>query len=341
MKATLLTFFRLRSGLLLLLVIAGYGGKLKAAGQEGSGHKPGALPLDSVLAEVTDPNLRALLVYEDSLVILGDSLVRGSSYEVREAACVAFIPMLVKALRTPDAFEFPFERVKTLSVVKAPDESFRLFSFQMMLWDYTYRYFGAIQYRDDELRLTPLIDASLFMPDSVLPTAVLGPEEWYGAIYYGITSRKHKGKTYYFLFGFDGLDLFSSRKLVEVLQFQDERPVFGAPLFPDQNDPPAYSHRFILEYKKEASASLNYDTELEQIVFDHLVPENPLSEGIRSTYIPDGTYQGFQWDTKKGHWDYVDKVFTQMQLFAPDYSPEVDPSQDPFNYENRSKKREE
>jgi len=338
MKSTLFQFSSVRLALILLAISLGFASSLRAAGP---GFEPGRSRLDSALAEVTDPNLRALLVYEDSLVILGDSLVRGSSYEVREAACVAFIPMLVKALRTPDAFEFPFERVKTLSVVKAPDESFRLFSFQMMLWDYTYRYFGAIQYRDDELRLTPLIDASLFMPDSLLPTAVLGPEEWYGAIYYGITSRKHKGKTYYFLFGFDGLDLFSSRKLVEVLQFQEERPVFGAPLFPDENDPPVYSNRYILEYKKEASASLNYDAELEQIVFDHLVPENPLSEGIRSTYIPDGTYQGFQWDAKKGHWDYVDKVFTQMQLFPPDYTPEVDPSQDPFNYENRSKKREE
>lgn len=295
---------------------------------------------DSLLLDVTDPNLRQLLVYEDSLISLGDSLVRGSSYEVREAACVAFIPMLVRALRTPDAFDFPFDRVQTLSVVRAPDQSFRLFTFQMMLWDYTYRYFGAIQYRDNELRLTPLMDASLFMADSVLNTAVLGPEEWYGAIYYGITSRKHKGKTFYFLFGFDGLDLFSSRKLVEVLQFENERPVFGAPLFPDKSEEPVFSNRFILEYKKEASASLNYDKELEQIVFDHLVPENPLSEGIRSTYIPDGTYEGFSWD-KKGHWVYVDKVFTQMQLFAPDYTPESDPSQDPFNYENRSKKRDE
>ncbi len=312
-------------------------GALQAAS---AGILSGVQAADSLTTEVTDPNLRRLLVYEDSLVTLGDSLVSGSSYEVREAACVAFIPMLVRALRTPDAFDFSFDRVQTLSELRAPDESFRIFTFQMMLWDYTYRYFGAIQYRDNELRLTPLMDASLFMADSVLNTAVLGPEEWYGAIYYGITSRKHKGKTYYFLFGFDGLDLFSSRKLVEVLQFENERPVFGAPLFPDKLEEPVYSNRFLLEYKKEASASLNYDAELEQIVFDHLVPENPLSEGIRSTYIPDGTYEGFSWD-KKGYWVYIDKVFTQMQLFAPDYTPDSDPSQDPFNYENRTKKRDE
>ena len=284
----------------------------------------------------TNPNVLRLIAYEDTLIALGDSLVSGSSYEQREAACVAFIPSLVKALRTPNSFDFDFDRVHTLSVVNAPDNSFRVFTFQMMLWDYTYRYFGAIQYKDNTLRLTPLVDASLFMPDSVLPTAVLSPEEWYGAIYYGMTSRKLKGKTYYFLFGFDGWDMFSSRKLVEVLRFQDDRPVFGAPLFPNSSGEPAMINRFIIEYKKEASASLNYDHELEQIIFDHLIPENPLSEGIKSTYIPDGTYEGFVWE--KDNWVYEEKVFNQMQAFPPDYSPQVDPEQDPFNYERRIKK---
>lgn len=283
------------------------------------------------------PELTRIRAYEDTLVTLGDSLVRGSTYEVREAACVAFIPTLVKALKTPRSFDYPFERVHTLSIVEAPDGQFRIFTFQMMLWDYTYRYFGAIQYRDSELRLTPLLDASLFMPDSLLPTATLHPEEWYGALYYGITSRKHKGKTYYFLFGFDGWDLFSSRKMVEVLTFKEDRPEFGAPVFPAISGDGTLQHRFILEYKKEASASLNYDEELEQIIFDHLVPENPLSEGIRSTYIPDGTYEGFIWD--KHQWVYVDKVFHQMQEFAPDYTPKTDPAQDPFNYEERIKKQ--
>ncbi len=279
------------------------------------------------------PELRALMMREDSLITLGDSIVLGSTYEVREAACVAFIPTLVRALRTPGSYTYPFNRVRSLSVVQPEDKSFRVFTFQMMLWDYTYRYFGAIQYQDNQLRLTPLIDASLFMPDSVLRTGVLGPDEWYGALYYNISTKKLKGKTYYFLFGMDAWDMFSTRKLVDVLTFEKEQPQFGAALFPDSMDTPTYMNRFILEYKKDASASLNYDPELDQIVFDYLIPENPLSKGIKATYIPDGTYQGFKWE--KDRWVYVKKMFDQMQAYPPDYTPASDPAKDPFNYERR------
>jgi hypothetical protein len=273
------------------------------------------------------------VLLEDSLVVLGDSLVRGSTYEVREAACVAFIPTLSRALRRPGSYDFPFSRVKTLSVVEAPDRSFRVFTFQMMLWDFTYRYFGAIQFKDAKKRPVALIDGSLFLPDSVLRTAVLDAEAWYGALYYGITAKKHKGTTYYLLFGWDALDLFSSRKLVEVLTFEDGKPVFGAPVLPEPGASERRINRFVMEFKREAAVTLNYDPELDLILFDHLVPENPLSEGIRSTYVPDGSYEGFSWD--KGQWVYVEKVFHQTQAFPPDYTPARDPSQDPFNYERR------
>ncbi len=299
----------------------------------------------------TDPRMARLLAYEDSLMVLGDSLVGARRYEDREAACVAFIPTLVKALKTPGSFDYPFDRVRSLSVVRSDDERFRVFTFQMMLWDRTYRYFGAIQFADEDLKLRPLIDGSLFMTDSMALTRQLDPDNWYGALYYGMTMRKYKGERYYFLLGFDGQDMFSSRKLVDVLHFDKEGRVhFGAPMLEvpeptltdaefemglkpkERSGPAAFTHRFFLEYKTEASASLRYDPELELIVFDHLIPENPLSAGIRSTYVPDGTYEGFRWE--KGEWRYVEKVFTQTQAAPPVYAP-AQPKTDPGNYEQR------
>ena len=292
--------------------------------------------------------LARLIAYEDSLLVLGDSMVRAQRYEDREAACIAFIPYLVQALKTEESFDYPFDRVQSLSIVEAPDGQFRLFTFQMRLWDYTYRYFGAIQYADKSLRLTPLIDGSLFMPDSILANGIFDADNWYGAIYYDIAQRKIKGTTYYFLCGFDGWDMFSSRKLVEVLHFEDEKPVFGAPRIEqpvttltdeefERGKRPVVKieagmaiNRFILEYKKEAATSLRYDPDLDMIVYDHLIPENPLSAGIRSTYIPDGSYEGFAWD--KGMWRYVEKVFFQTQQAPPLFTPKAE-SSDPGNYE--------
>ena len=61
-----------------------------------------------------------------------------------------------------------------------------------------------------------------------------------------------------------------------------------------------------MEYKKEANTLLNYDPELDMIVFDHLISETEEPEK-KNTYIPDGSYEGFKW--KDGLWVHVDKVF--------------------------------
>ena len=61
-----------------------------------------------------------------------------------------------------------------------------------------------------------------------------------------------------------------------------------------------------MEYKKEASTLLNYDPDLDLIVFDHLISETSEPEK-KNTYIPDGSYEGFKWED--GKWVHVDRVF--------------------------------
>jgi hypothetical protein len=53
--------------------------------------------------------------------------------------------------------------------------------------------------------------------------------------------------------------------------------------------------RFFIEYKWNASPTLNYDKNLEIIVFDHLAPQDPRAKGAFFAYVPDGTYEGFKW----------------------------------------------
>jgi hypothetical protein len=43
------------------------------------------------------------------------------------------------------------------------------------------------------------------------------------------------------------------------------------------------------------------------ITFDHLIPQDPSTEGIYYTYVPDGSYEAFQW--KHGKWNYISSVF--------------------------------
>jgi hypothetical protein len=51
----------------------------------------------------------------------------------------------------------------------------------------------------------------------------------------------------------------------------------------------------VIEYEKGAKVSMNYDTETKQIIFDHC--ESQIGDPAKKyTYIPDGTYDGLEWD---------------------------------------------
>ncbi len=51
------------------------------------------------------------------------------------------------------------------------------------------------------------------------------------------------------------------------------------------------------------------------IVFDYLVPLNPLLEGNKAFYVPEGTYDGFVW--KRGKWRFRTMVLTPKKPVAP------------------------
>jgi len=53
---------------------------------------------------------------------------------------------------------------------------------------------------------------------------------------------------------------------------------------------------------------LNYDRDMEMIVFDHVAPPDEKAKGATFSYVPDGTYEGFVW--LNDHWNWVEKVFT-------------------------------
>jgi hypothetical protein len=145
---------------------------------------------------------------------------------------------------------------------------------------------------------------------------VTNNEYWIGNIYYRIILKKYEGKKYYTLLGYDENNLSSTRKWIEVLTFdEDGKPVFGGHYFslPAGNpEHPAGTHsRFMIEYKKDGRARIQFDPDLDLIIFDHLVSESNEPEK-KYTLIPDGDYEGFRW--VNGKWVYINKVFTAKLL---------------------------
>ncbi|MEZ4987330.1 MAG: hypothetical protein R2795_20185 [Saprospiraceae bacterium] len=260
--------------------------------------------------------------WEDTLGLLSYAFVNDSSEENRFFAVRAFIPKLVNALKTPGSFDYPFEQLRTVSIQYPADSTFRIFTWQLYVDKDNYRYYGAIQMNNSDLQLFPLVDRS-FNFNGDYTTAIFGKDDWFGALYYNIHAVTQGNQTYYLLFGFDGYQFFRKRKLVDVLTFQEGKPVFGAPVF--VNDSPngkTVQSRLLLEYSATASVRCNYDPALELLIFDHLTEiGGPHGEG--PVNIPDGTYEAYQLGPD-GYWHYIEKVFHETLDEAPRPAPLFD-----------------
>lgn len=250
-----------------------------------------------------------IIAKEDSLKKYAFDIVNARDVADRFRADSMFTRVLVRALKEPNSFSYPFDSLQTISRLYAPDSSFRIFTWQFVKDEKVFRRHGAIQMRtpDGSLKLYPLIDKTAVLED--INTLTTNHENWIGAIYYRIIQTSYNGKQFYTLLGYDENNFRSTRKRIEVLTFdQNNKPVFGGPYFSFEQDPSPRKAgvRFDIEYKKDGNGSIRYDDELKMIIFDHLISENNQPEK-KYTYVPDGDYEGFKWE--KGRWVHIDKVF--------------------------------
>ena len=200
--------------------------------------------------------------------------------------------MFVRALKVKNSFSYHFKSLETVSQLYPPDSTFRIFTWQLKKDEYMYIQKGAIQMRtaSGELKLLPLFDASMFTGKPV--DSVRSRNNWIGAIYYRIIQKSYGGKNYYTLLGFDDYSVSSNRKWMEVLTFNEQgEPVFGGPVISYKEDTAKkpIANRFVIEYKKEARTTFNYNPEMDMIIYDHLISETE-EPGKKDTYIPDGDF---------------------------------------------------
>lgn len=265
-----------------------------------------------VNAQLNSADISSLKNQEDSLTYYSRKMIIDSIPANRFHYDSIFIRKLVQALKIPYSFDYSFDSISTVSCLYAPDSTFRIFTWQLQRDESYYRQEGAIQIntKDGALKLFPLIDISDFT--SAPSDSVRTNTNWIGALYYNMVMKEFKGKKYYTLFGYDDNDFMSTRKWLEVLTFTaNGQPVFGGNYFSYKDDElktPQPVSRFLFEYKKDARARLNYDPEMNMIVFDHLVSESNESQK-KFTLIPDGDYEGFKWEN--GKWVHIDKLFNQ------------------------------
>lgn len=263
-----------------------------------------------VNGQLTADDRKALQIREDSMKNYAVGILQAIDPADRLAADSIFTRMLVRALQTPHSFQYPFDSLVTISKQVPKDSSFRIFTWQLVINDDIVRKHGAIQMRtpDGSLKLFPLIDRS---PNMESPAdSIVDNLNWVGALYYNIIETTAKGKKYYTLLGYQENDVRSNKKLVDVLTFNDGKPVFGGNYFSFHDTiQPKPITRYVMTYKKHASPRLTFDPDLDMIVFEHLISETGEPEK-EYTYIPDGDYDGLKW--KNGKWVHLSKIFTEV-----------------------------
>ena len=253
-------------------------------------------------AQIAPQDMKTIKAMEDSIRVFGDSMVNSLSDENRVIASYRIIRCLKTALKVPNSFQYRFDSLLPMQVIEPPDHSFRIFTWFTVNDEQIYKYYGAVQVRSDTLKLFPLIDYSDFTDKPEDKT--VDNQNWIGALYYEIIPVKSGKKIYYTLLGSDGNTSASNKKVIDVLWFsKGGLPRFGAPLFATKN---GIQSRFYLEFSDEAWATMQFDPIENKIVYDHVEPPSESMEGFYPQYLPDGTYEGFQW--KKGKWQHVDMI---------------------------------
>ncbi len=255
-------------------------------------------------------NLQKLLLSQDTLKRLADTILNGDQEVQRQMACYGFIKKLVRALKVPQSYLFPFDSLKNLSKVHAPDDKFRIFTFYLQRTNGTYRYFGLIQFHNEsKLEMIPFFDYSPLIRN--VEDTVCNAKSWYGCLYYNIVQKEIKGKQYYFLMGWKGKNTREVEKILEVFTLENNEPVLGAPVFyKNQNKRQTIQKRYVIAYNKSASVTFNYDDNSNQIIFDHLINKNEAKNNITVDIkpraydmVPDGSYEAFKWVLD--HWEWV------------------------------------
>lgn len=266
--------------------------------------------------------------WEDSLINLRDAVMRAPTEVERYNLNEDFMNLLELTLNEKNAFKFEWDSVKNFSVLTSPDKLFKIFTWFIQKDDYTVENFGFIQVYNEGRKkyvLYPLFDkrSSIDYPR----TSVGNHNKWYGAVYYKLIPLKTKTRTYYTLLGWNGNDMFTNQKVIEILYFKsDMSPVFGANVFKKY---PEKSYRIIFDYAKNSVFSLKYETQsyevgtgrrdpkthrvvyetatAEMIVFDVLAPLDDAMGDVAAFMVPESSMnQGFVADN--GKWLFVEKV---------------------------------
>lgn len=210
---------------------------------------------------------------------------------------------LADILKDPASFEYPFDSLKLIGRIQSPDNQFRMFNWNMRANSESFKNYCIIQLKPEKEQACKTIILHDNTDIDQTGNQSLTSKNWYGALYYKIIPVKISGTAYYTLLGLDSHSPFVSKKIIDVLFFNNEEAFIGAPVF---NVKGKMVSRFIFSFSARITMMLNYDEALNTIVFDHLSPSESRYTGQFEYYGPDFSFDGFIFDKKQ--WLFIEDI---------------------------------
>ena len=184
-----------------------------------------------------------------------------------------------------------------ISQIVSRDKSVEIYTWSLPTERGMYKYYGIVKSPKGTFILDDINTSNEHMSNEKFTDS-----KWYGAVYYDIVEIVISGKRAYTLLGNDLKGILSSKKVIEILSFDDKgNPVFGDNVFENKDN-----CRIIFEYNARSSMYLRYHPEIKTIVYNPLEPVNPNFEGDYRFYVPDYSYDGLTF--KNGKWTFVEDV---------------------------------
>lgn len=251
-------------------------------------------------------DIKAIYYKCDSINNLIDSIRKTNIDSLRVNLGNSVERKLQSMLLKSEMFIMPFDSLNKVGKIYSPDKYFRLFNWNVPLSDGTHKFYTIIQLnpgKDSTCKLISLCDQSQNFNGDI-NKAIFKVNNWFGALYYEIIPGKIEGKTIYTLIGMHFNGLFTNKKIIEPMYFDESgQPVFGLPVFLHNKQ---IQNRLVFEYSINATMSLRYDHRLKMIIFDHLAPPSALYYGDYKFYGPDFSFDGLKFEN--GKWNYQENV---------------------------------
>ena len=239
--------------------------------------------------------------YSDSIKLYSNKLLTTSNFKQRKD-----ISSQIKQCINKAADDLSIEKVDSLNaitVLKSDDKKLIIFSWEIMNDSNSFDYYClAVIKKQHNFYVESFIDKTNELKN--YEYASTSPNKWYGAHYYQLIQKKNLNKTYYTLIGIDWKSILSKKKLIEVWSIDaNGNIVCGEPVIQINN---RQQRRLILEYKYDISISCRYNLSTKMIVFDHLIPPNPVLKNQKQFYVNDMSFDALKF--VKGKWILTEDI---------------------------------